>query len=95
MHTNLSVASGIPYDLVLGRDWIFFCRQSLPHASFTLSSGVAHPAQLHSSPPSVPTMDVDPSPVDGELNMSSHFIGVVAMSLSFAAAHLRPDLLPP
>jgi hypothetical protein len=52
MHMNLSVASGIPYDLILGRDWIFFCRQTLPHASFTLSSGFAHPGQLRvCSPP--------------------------------------------
>ncbi|KAJ7765894.1 hypothetical protein DFH07DRAFT_1058801 [Mycena maculata] len=28
MHMKLSVASGLPYDLVLGRDWVFFFRDN-------------------------------------------------------------------
>ncbi|KAJ7705942.1 hypothetical protein B0H14DRAFT_3026855, partial [Mycena olivaceomarginata] len=32
-----------PYDLVLGCDWLFFCRETLPHSSFNLSSGVVQP----------------------------------------------------
>jgi hypothetical protein len=40
---NLVVRPSPPYDLVLGRDWLFFCHQTLPHASFTLSSGVVTP----------------------------------------------------
>jgi hypothetical protein len=43
MHVSLLVRSSLPYDLVLGRDWLFFCRQTLPHASFALSSGVVTP----------------------------------------------------
>ena len=43
MHMKLRVCSGLPYDLVLGRDWLFFCRQTLPHASFVLSSGAFAP----------------------------------------------------
>jgi hypothetical protein len=31
------------YDLVLGLDWFFFYRQTLPQASFHLSSGIIHP----------------------------------------------------
>lgn len=50
MHTKLSVTSGLPYDLVLGRDWLFFCRETLPHSSFHLSSGTVSPGQ----PPAAP-----------------------------------------
>ncbi|KAJ7874033.1 hypothetical protein B0H14DRAFT_3859896 [Mycena olivaceomarginata] len=35
----LSVTSTLPYDVVLGRDWLLFCRETLPHTSFDLSSG--------------------------------------------------------
>ncbi|KAJ7439569.1 hypothetical protein B0H11DRAFT_2205761 [Mycena galericulata] len=49
MHMNLIVRPSLPYDLVLGRDWLFFCRQTLPHASFTLSSGVVTPGMPSSS----------------------------------------------
>ncbi|KAJ7775927.1 hypothetical protein DFH07DRAFT_766870 [Mycena maculata] len=38
MHMKPSVTAGLPYDLVLGHDWVFFCRQTLPHVSFSLSS---------------------------------------------------------
>jgi hypothetical protein len=38
MYIRLSVCSELPYDLVLGWDWLFFCSQTLPHASFSLSS---------------------------------------------------------
>ncbi|KAJ7105280.1 hypothetical protein C8R44DRAFT_987707, partial [Mycena epipterygia] len=56
MHTKLSVTSGLPYDLVLGRDWLFFCREMLPHSSFDLSSGTVTPGQPPAAPlgPSVP-----------------------------------------
>ncbi|KAJ7306659.1 hypothetical protein DFH08DRAFT_1088893 [Mycena albidolilacea] len=37
MHIKASICSDLPYDLVLGRDWLFFCRETLPHSSFTLS----------------------------------------------------------
>ncbi|KAJ7218937.1 hypothetical protein C8J57DRAFT_1254638 [Mycena rebaudengoi] len=40
MQMKLSVCSSLPYDLVLGRDWLLFCRDTLPNGSFTLSSGV-------------------------------------------------------
>ncbi|KAJ7793179.1 hypothetical protein B0H14DRAFT_2927620 [Mycena olivaceomarginata] len=43
MHIKASICSDLPYDLVLGRDWLFSCRETLPHSSFTLSSGVVHP----------------------------------------------------
>lgn len=43
MHMKLSVSPGLAHDLVLGRDWLFFCRETLPHASFHLSSGIVHP----------------------------------------------------
>ncbi|KAF8214680.1 hypothetical protein K438DRAFT_1955729 [Mycena galopus ATCC 62051] len=43
MHMDLSVTTSLPYDLVLGRDWLSFCRPTLPHASFRLSSGFVQP----------------------------------------------------
>ncbi|KAJ7480473.1 hypothetical protein B0H11DRAFT_2280520 [Mycena galericulata] len=42
MPIKLSVCSGLPYDFVLGRDWSFFCCQTLPYASFSLSSDPSH-----------------------------------------------------
>ncbi|KAJ6613266.1 hypothetical protein B0H10DRAFT_1951661 [Mycena sp. CBHHK59/15] len=64
MNMKISVASAIAYYLVLGRDWILFCRQTLPHASFSLSSGVFYPAQPRNLPFSVhPTaQDLDTQP---------------------------------
>ncbi|KAJ7480417.1 hypothetical protein B0H11DRAFT_2274879 [Mycena galericulata] len=53
---KLSVRSDLPYDLVLGRDWSFFCRQTLPYASFSLSSGVVWPEK-----PSNPSDLIDTS----------------------------------
>ena len=58
MHMKLSVTPSLAYDLVLGRDWLFFCHETLPHASFNLSSGIVHPGQQpsgahsHELPPS-------------------------------------------
>ncbi|KAJ7754183.1 hypothetical protein DFH07DRAFT_823288 [Mycena maculata] len=48
MHMTLSIAAGLPYDLVLSRDWLFFCHETLPHVSFSLSSGIVGPGQLSS-----------------------------------------------
>ncbi|KAK7029929.1 hypothetical protein R3P38DRAFT_3266781 [Favolaschia claudopus] len=38
-HIDISVASSLPYDLVLGRDGLQFCRDSVEEACFVLSSG--------------------------------------------------------
>jgi hypothetical protein len=38
MNVKLSISTSLPYDLVLGRDWLFFCHETLPHTSFRLSS---------------------------------------------------------
>ena len=40
MYLKAFVAADLPFDLVLGWDWLFFYRQTLPHTSFVLSSGV-------------------------------------------------------
>ncbi|KAJ7200425.1 hypothetical protein GGX14DRAFT_466783, partial [Mycena pura] len=40
MHMQLPVHASLPFDLVLGRDWVFYCREMLPATSFTLLSGV-------------------------------------------------------
>jgi hypothetical protein len=48
MYIKLSVCSELTYDLLLGRDWLFFCRQTLPQTSFTPSSGVVRPGNFRS-----------------------------------------------
>lgn len=40
LQVHLSIASSLPFDLVLGRDWLQFSRDSLPNACFHLTSGV-------------------------------------------------------
>jgi hypothetical protein len=45
MHMKLSVTPSLAYDLVLGRDWLFFCCETLPYASFHLSVGIVRPGQ--------------------------------------------------
>ncbi|KAJ7809022.1 hypothetical protein B0H14DRAFT_3760351 [Mycena olivaceomarginata] len=66
MDMKLSVTASLPYDLqvVLGRDWLFFCCQTLPHAAFHLSSGTVEPGQQSSAllPPNSLSqpMDLDP-----------------------------------
>ncbi|KAJ7830092.1 hypothetical protein B0H14DRAFT_3143688 [Mycena olivaceomarginata] len=67
---TLSVTSTLPYDVVLGRDWLLFCRETLPHTSLDLSSGSVSPG--HRPPPPVDqcghpdsnssAMDVDAQP---------------------------------
>ncbi|KAJ7144064.1 hypothetical protein C8R44DRAFT_865059 [Mycena epipterygia] len=97
MHTKLSVTSNLPYDLVLGRDWLFFCREMLPHSSFDLSSGTVTPGQ----PPAAP---LGPSVPPGSnwvlwrsrLNalwirhLKPRVVFVYARRLWLVAAHLRP-----
>ncbi|KAJ7750714.1 hypothetical protein DFH07DRAFT_827427, partial [Mycena maculata] len=70
MHMKLCVVASLTYDLVLGRDWLFFCRQTMPHASFHLSSGIVHPGQRESVVPSHTTGTLSPtaSDVDPELS---------------------------
>ncbi|KAJ7806601.1 hypothetical protein B0H14DRAFT_3483980 [Mycena olivaceomarginata] len=43
---KVSVVADLPCDFVLGRDWLFFCWQTLPHTSFELSWGIVRPGQL-------------------------------------------------
>ncbi|KAJ7914130.1 hypothetical protein B0H13DRAFT_2003276 [Mycena leptocephala] len=38
--TNLPLASYLPSDVALGRDWLQYCRQAVPNACFRLSSGL-------------------------------------------------------
>ncbi|KAJ7207628.1 hypothetical protein GGX14DRAFT_396446 [Mycena pura] len=59
MQLKASVAADLPFDLVLGRDWLFFCRQTLPHTSFVLSSGVVFPGASADVTSDLHTMDVD------------------------------------
>ncbi|KAJ7825474.1 hypothetical protein B0H14DRAFT_3874437, partial [Mycena olivaceomarginata] len=49
MHMSLSVSSPPAYDLVLGRDWLFFCPETSPGASFQLTSGVIHTGSVSTS----------------------------------------------
>lgn len=36
---DLPIVSALPCDLVVGRDWVQYCRESLPETCFFLSSG--------------------------------------------------------
>ncbi|KAJ7873022.1 hypothetical protein B0H13DRAFT_2349194 [Mycena leptocephala] len=40
LQMNLPVASSLPFDLVFGRDWMNYCRESVLDPWFYLSSGV-------------------------------------------------------
>jgi hypothetical protein len=40
MNANLPIKDPLPFDLVLGRDWHLFCRDSSPSARFLLTSGI-------------------------------------------------------
>ncbi|KAF7326775.1 hypothetical protein MVEN_02596700 [Mycena venus] len=64
MHMKLSVTTGLSYDLVLSRDWLFFCRQTLLHVSFHLSSGIVHPGRQPSARPSHLVQHPSPTPMD-------------------------------
>ncbi|KAJ7724146.1 hypothetical protein B0H14DRAFT_3004239, partial [Mycena olivaceomarginata] len=48
MHMSLSGSSSLAYDLFLGWDWLFFCRETLPGASFQFTSGVIHTGSVSS-----------------------------------------------
>ena len=47
VHMDLSIQSSLPADLVLGRDWLQYSRESIPEACFHLSSG---PVDLRRAP---------------------------------------------
>ncbi|KAF8215302.1 hypothetical protein K438DRAFT_2008676, partial [Mycena galopus ATCC 62051] len=37
---DLTVAASLPFDLVLGRNWLQYCRETVPESCLVLSSGV-------------------------------------------------------
>ncbi|KAJ6546082.1 hypothetical protein DFH09DRAFT_1282058, partial [Mycena vulgaris] len=37
---ELAISASLPFDLVLGHDWLQLCQTTLPYASFDLASGV-------------------------------------------------------
>ncbi|KAJ6578979.1 hypothetical protein B0H10DRAFT_2100872 [Mycena sp. CBHHK59/15] len=59
------VSASLPFDLVLGRDWLVHCTNSVPDACFYLSSGLVNLASFAPDPPALcssthsPTMDID------------------------------------
>ncbi|KAJ7646900.1 hypothetical protein FB45DRAFT_1051495 [Roridomyces roridus] len=56
MLINASVHSGdLEYDLILGRDWLTFCRQTQPQTTFTLTTGPIQPGKLSSNSSSLLT----------------------------------------
>ncbi|KAJ7868829.1 hypothetical protein B0H14DRAFT_2572254 [Mycena olivaceomarginata] len=72
----LSATSGLPYDLVLSRDWIFFYRETLPHTSFLLSYGIFRPVLPSDPLPWVhPTaQDLDPLPESSMIGPGDHTV---------------------
>ncbi|KAJ7310996.1 hypothetical protein DFH08DRAFT_974152 [Mycena albidolilacea] len=67
----LPVSSSLPVDLVLGQDWMHYCQENFPAASFNLSSGVIQLEHLghHSETPQLnqlPAFNCDAqTPADG------------------------------
>ncbi|KAJ7328858.1 hypothetical protein DFH08DRAFT_940505 [Mycena albidolilacea] len=45
----VAICSELPYGLVLGRDWLFFCQETIPHATFALTSGIVCPGKSSSA----------------------------------------------
>ncbi|KAJ7825225.1 hypothetical protein B0H14DRAFT_3874576 [Mycena olivaceomarginata] len=65
MNVNLSIKDSLPFDLVLGRDWHLFCRDSLPRARFLLTSGILDFAP---NPPATVPIQACPMDVDADLD---------------------------
>ncbi|KAJ6493792.1 hypothetical protein DFH09DRAFT_1338006 [Mycena vulgaris] len=40
LDVELAISASLPFDLVLGHDWLQLCQTTLPYASFDLASGV-------------------------------------------------------
>ncbi|KAJ6555495.1 hypothetical protein B0H10DRAFT_2122915 [Mycena sp. CBHHK59/15] len=65
LDVQLAVSASLPFDLVLGRDWLVHCTNSVPDACFYLSSGLVNLASFAPDPPALcssthsPTMDID------------------------------------
>ncbi|KAJ6567487.1 hypothetical protein B0H10DRAFT_1965423 [Mycena sp. CBHHK59/15] len=65
LDVQLAVSASLPFDLVLGRDWLVHCTNSVPDACFYLSSGLVNLASFAPDPPAScssthsPTMDID------------------------------------
>ncbi|KAJ7830668.1 hypothetical protein B0H14DRAFT_3872539 [Mycena olivaceomarginata] len=109
MHMKLSIAAGLPYDLVLGRDWLFFCRETLLLVSFNLPSGIVGPRQQSNavflSQTFCGMVDMVDVPAQCELSIAYHYrcssthfyqpldVDASAMNLWFAAVLLRPFCL--
>ncbi|KAJ6555901.1 hypothetical protein B0H19DRAFT_1262034 [Mycena capillaripes] len=61
MNVRLAVTASLPFDLVLGHDWMLYCRNSFPSIRFALTSGSIHACPIPSLNP-VPndsSMDID------------------------------------
>ncbi|KAJ6573355.1 hypothetical protein B0H10DRAFT_2444127 [Mycena sp. CBHHK59/15] len=108
MHTKLSVTSDLPYDLVLGRDWLFFCRETLPHTSFDLSSGTVSPGHRPPAPlglsgdpaSNLSAMDVDtqhrmdtPSPASARTCICPQYNDLFIYMLSLMPVPVSTSLL--
>ncbi|KAJ7056297.1 hypothetical protein C8F01DRAFT_1311044 [Mycena amicta] len=65
MQLTATVSSDLPHDLVLGRSWFLFCRETLPGAVFSLSSGVVAPSAL-AAPSTASSSTPSPMHVDHE-----------------------------
>ncbi|KAJ6613003.1 hypothetical protein B0H10DRAFT_2050067 [Mycena sp. CBHHK59/15] len=65
LDVQLAVSASLPFDLVLGCDWLVHCTNSVPDACFYLSSGLVNLASFAPDPPALcssthsPTMDID------------------------------------
>ncbi|KAJ6524172.1 hypothetical protein B0H19DRAFT_1340791 [Mycena capillaripes] len=95
VNVKLSVTASFPYDLVLGGDWLFFCSETLLHASLCLSSGIFHPRQRptalssHSAHPAPNPTAID---TGTQISVTEPSLPAFAMGPWLAAVHLHSDL---
>ncbi|KAJ7654758.1 hypothetical protein B0H17DRAFT_1186156 [Mycena rosella] len=66
---NLPVVSSLTSDLVLGQDWLQYCRESVPQTCFYLTSGpidLRRAPTVHSAPPQAKPGDINAGSMEPE-----------------------------
>ncbi|KAJ7824019.1 hypothetical protein B0H14DRAFT_3145832 [Mycena olivaceomarginata] len=79
LQMDLCVVSSLPYDLVLGRDWIQYGCESVADPCFFLSSGITDlrlPQTIYPTPPQMVPTDSDM--VDPNFQYVAHNLEVIA-----------------
>ncbi|KAJ7209239.1 hypothetical protein GGX14DRAFT_453339, partial [Mycena pura] len=80
---TLAVCSGLPFDVVLGQDWLLPCRESRPHATFLLSAGPVCLGALSSPAIENVSMDIDDDGLASGAFSDSAFIVLFLWRIGF------------